>query len=195
LSEPSESWRADDRSLESLGRQIEWEGKLFSAGSERFRHGDGTEVKREKVWHPGAVGILPMDDDHVWLTRQPREVVGATASLEIPAGKLDVAGESPLQSAQRELAEEIGRQAARWTELFAFYSSPGFSDERVWLFLAEDLTEAPETEADEDERIEIVRWPLDRVGDAIAECEDAKSLIALLWLRSAHRPRSASSLA
>jgi hypothetical protein len=64
----------------------------------------------------------------------------------------------------------------------AFYTSPGFSDERVTLFLAQGLSEAPETEGDEDERIEIVRWPLERLDDAIAGCEDSKSLIALLWL-------------
>lgn len=181
----------DNAGLESLGRRIEWKGKLFSAGSERFRHPDGAEVTREKAWHPGAVGILPVDDGFVWLTRQPREVVGALASLEVPAGKLDVEGESPLQTAKRELAEEIGQQADRWTELFVFHSSPGFTDERVWLYLAEGLSDAPETAADEDERIEVVRWPLDRLPEAIAECQDAKSLIALLWLAA----RSASGLA
>jgi ADP-ribose pyrophosphatase len=169
--------------LESLGKQIEWEGKLVSVGTERFRHPDGSEVTREKVWHPGAVGILAIDEQSVWLTRQPREVVGAARSLEIPAGKLDVPGESPLQTGKRELAEEIGKEAANWEEILAFNTSPGFSDERVWLFLATDLTDSPSgAGADEDERIEIVPWPLDRLPDAIAECEDAKSLVALLWL-------------
>jgi ADP-ribose pyrophosphatase len=182
MSYEGNSPRSDDPRLESLGRRIEWEGKLFRAGSEQFRHPDGSEVTREKAWHSGAVGVLPLDDEFVWLTRQPREVVGTLASLEIPAGKLDVEGESPLQTAQRELAEEIGQQAARWTELFVFYSSPGFTDERVWLYLAEDLSPSPETAADEDEKIEVVRWPLNRLDDAIAECQDAKSLIALLWL-------------
>jgi ADP-ribose pyrophosphatase len=169
--------------LESLGKQIEWEGKLVQVGTERFRHPDGSEVTREKVWHPGAVGILAIDERSVWLTRQPREVVGATRSLEIPAGKLDVPGESPLQTGKRELAEEIGKEAANWEEILAFNTSPGFSDEHVWLFRATDLSDSPGgAAADEDERIEIVPWPLDRVGDAIAECEDAKSLVALLWL-------------
>ena len=122
------------------------------------------------------------DEAQVWLTRQPREAAGAQASLEIPAGKLDVPGEPPLRTAQRELAEEIGKQAATWSEIFAFYTSPGFTDERVWLYLATDLSDAPETQAEEDERIEIVPWPLSRLTDAIAECEDSKSLIALLWL-------------
>jgi ADP-ribose pyrophosphatase len=85
-----------------------WQGSIVTVGVEQFRHSDGTEVKREKVWHPGAVGILPIDDEFVWLTRQPREVVGLAASLEIPAGKRDVDGEPPLETAKRELAEEIG---------------------------------------------------------------------------------------
>jgi ADP-ribose pyrophosphatase len=141
-------------------------------------------VSREKIWHAGAVGILAIDERHAWLTRQPREVVGAGASLEIPAGKLDVPGELPLQTARRELAEEIGKQAASWEELFVFYTSPGFSDERVWLYLATELSDSAPAEADEDERIEVVPWPLERLQAAIAECEDSKSLIALLWLAS-----------
>jgi 8-oxo-dGTP pyrophosphatase MutT (NUDIX family) len=168
--------------FEQVSSETIWKGTIITAGVQRFRHADGEVVSREKVWHPGAVGILALDDEHVWLTRQPREVAGLTDSLEIPAGKLDVPGESPLAAAQRELAEEIGKQAAHWSDLKAFYTSPGFSDEHIWIYLARDLSPAPETEPDEDERIEIVPWPLDQVDAAIAECEDSKSLIALLWL-------------
>jgi ADP-ribose pyrophosphatase len=169
--------------FERIGADVKWEGGIVRAGSERFRYADGTEVTRDKVWHPGAVGILAIDDDHVWLTRQPREVIGDATSLEIPAGKLDVPGEPPLETAKRELAEEIGKRAEQWEELVAFYTSPGISDERVWVFLATDLSDAPEPgAADEDERIEIVPWPLSRLDDAIEQCEDSKSLIALLWL-------------
>ncbi len=174
-------------SFERIADEREWEGKIVAAGRERFRYDDGQEVTREKVWHLGAVGILAIDDDHVWLTRQPREVVGVPDSLEVPAGKLDVAGEAPLETAQRELAEEIAKRAERWEELFCFYTSPGFSDERVWLYLAEDLSDAPDQEPDEDERIEIIPWPLDRLDDAIAACHDSKSLIALLWLAARRR--------
>ena len=167
---------------EPLGADVKWEGKVIRAGVEHFRHADGTEVTRDKVWHPGAVGIIALDDDHVWLTRQPREVIGAPASLEIPAGKLDVPGEPPLDTAKRELAEEIGKRAEHWDELLSFYTSPGFSDERVWLYVATGLSDSPEVEGDEDERIEIVPWPLTKLDEAIAACEDSKSLIALLWL-------------
>jgi len=168
--------------FDRLGGETKYEGKIATVTVERFRHADGEEVTREKVWHPGAVGILPYDDRQVWLTRQPREVVNATASLEIPAGKLDVEGEQPLETARRELAEEIGKQAERWEEIAAFHTSPGFTDERVWLYAATELSDAAEAHAEENERIEIVPWPLDELDDAIARCEDSKSLIALLWL-------------
>ncbi len=168
--------------FEPVGSDITWQGVIITAGVQRFRHADGTVVSREKVWHPGAVGILAIDDEHVWLTRQPREAAGLSHSLEIPAGKLDVPGETPLSAAQRELAEEIGQQAAHWSELKAFYSTPGFSDERIWCYLARDLSPSLHTPADEDERIEIMPWPLAEIDAAIAQCEDSKSLIALLWL-------------
>jgi 8-oxo-dGTP pyrophosphatase MutT (NUDIX family) len=173
--------------FQQVGSEVMWEGDFLRAGVERFRYDDGAEVSREKVWHSGAVGILALDEQSVWLTRQPREVVGATGSLEIPAGKRDVEGESPLETAQRELAEEIGKRAGSWREIRSFYTSPGFSDERVWLFLATDLADAEGGGADEDERIEIVPWPLDRLQDAIAESDDAKTLIALLWLATRRR--------
>src|ERR1019366_877873 len=80
-----------------------------------------------------------------------------------------------------ELAEEIGKRAERWREIEPFHTSPGFSDERVWLYLATELSDEL-VESEENERIEIVAWGLERLDQAIAECEDSKSLIALLWL-------------
>ncbi len=169
--------------FEAIGSEIGFRGGIIRAGTERFRHADGAVVIRDKVWHPGAVGILAIDADHVWLTRQPREAAEMADSLEVPAGKLDVPGEAPEATARRELAEEIGKVAVRWAELMWFYTSPGFTDERVWLYLAEELadTEGP-AEAEEDERIEIVPWPRDELPAALAACRDSKSLIALLWL-------------
>jgi 8-oxo-dGTP pyrophosphatase MutT (NUDIX family) len=168
--------------FEEIGEDVQWNGKMFRAGVARFRFEDGEEVSREKVWHPGAVGVVALDDEHVWLTRQPREAIGAKASLEIPAGKLDVPGEKPLETAKRELGEEIGKAATGWEEIIVFYTSPGFSDERVWLYLATGLSDDPDSHPDEGERIEIVRWPLGRLEQAISETEDSKTLIALLWL-------------
>jgi 8-oxo-dGTP pyrophosphatase MutT (NUDIX family) len=169
--------------FEPTGTEITWQGVVITAGVAHFRHADGAIVARDKVWHPGAVGILAVDDEHVWLTRQPREVSGLTDSLEVPAGKLDVPGELPLAAAQRELDEEIAKRAADWSEIRGFYSSPGFTDEHVWLFLARGLSDSDGTaSADEDERIEIVPWPLADLDGAIAASQDAKTLIALLWL-------------
>jgi ADP-ribose pyrophosphatase len=169
--------------FELIGSEERWRGAVIGAGVSHYRHADGAVVARDTVWHPGAVGIIALDDDHVWLTRQPREVAGLTASLEIPAGKLDVPGESPLGCAQRELAEEIAKDAADWRELRGFYTSVGFSDEHIWLFLARDLCESEgQASPDEDERIEIVPWPLAELDEAIAQSEDAKTLIALQWL-------------
>jgi ADP-ribose pyrophosphatase len=168
--------------FEHVAGETKYEGKIATVSVERYRYDDGEEATREKVSHPGAVGIIAVDDRHVWLTRQPREVVGDSASVEIPAGKLDVEGESPLETAKRELAEEIGRRADRWEEIMWFYTSPGFSDERVWLYLATGLSESPDAQADELERIEIVPWSLEQLDAAIADCHDSKSLIALLWL-------------
>jgi 8-oxo-dGTP pyrophosphatase MutT (NUDIX family) len=173
--------------FEHVDSQVQWEGKFLRAGIERFRYSDGAEVSREKIWHVGAVGVIALDASSVWLTRQPREVVGEAGSLEIPAGKLDEPGESPLATAQRELGEEIGKQAESWKEIQSFYSSPGFTDERVWLFLATALSDVGTGSAEEDERIEVVRWPLDRLEQAIAESQDAKTLVALLWLLNERR--------
>jgi ADP-ribose pyrophosphatase len=173
--------------FEQIDEEVAFEGGIIRAGSERFRHADGDEVTRDKVWHPGAVGILAVDDEYVWLTRQPREAIGSADSLEVPAGKLDVPGEPPLETGKRELAEEIGKRAEHWEELFTFYTSPGFSDERVWLYLATELSDDPEHEPDPGERIDIVPWPLARLDEAIDQCEDSKTLIALLWLAGQRR--------
>ena len=166
--------------MQPLGGETVFKGRLIEVRVERFRHSDGEEVTREIVRHRGAVGIVAHDGERVWLVRQPRETVDADL-LEIPAGRLDVEGESPLEAAQRELAEEVGRGAERWERIVTFYTSAGFTDERVHLFGATGLHEAS-AESDENERIEIVPWPLARLDDAIAECRDGKTLIGLLWL-------------
>ncbi|HLM50613.1 MAG TPA: NUDIX hydrolase [Solirubrobacteraceae bacterium] len=168
--------------FERLGAETVHEAKIFTVTRERFRHEDGEEVEREIVRHEGAVGIVAHDGEHVWLVRQPREAPGVPDLLEVPAGKLDEEGEDPLQTAQRELAEEIGKAAAHWEPLHEFFSSPGFTDEKVFLFLATGLSDRS-AETEENERIDIVPWPLERLDDAIAECRDSKSLIGLLLLK------------
>jgi 8-oxo-dGTP pyrophosphatase MutT (NUDIX family) len=169
-------------SFERIDSEIVWEGRIAVVRRERWREEDGEVVEREVVGHPGAVGIVAYDSEHVWLVRQPREAAGDPRLLEIPAGKFDEEGESELQTAQRELAEEIGKAAENWHEIKRFFTSPGFTDEECVLFAATGLSDA-EAEADENERIEIVPWPLDKLDDAIADCRDSKSLIGLMWLR------------
>ena len=156
-------------------------GKIFSVWRETYRYADDAEETREIVRHPGAVGIVAHDDEVVWLVRQPREAVGVPDLLEIPAGKLDEVGEEPLQTAQRELAEEIGKAADHWEPMHDFFTTPGFADERFHLFRATGLRDHY-LQAESDERIEIVCWPLERLDDAIAACHDSKSLIGLLSL-------------
>jgi ADP-ribose pyrophosphatase len=171
----------DRREFEPLGGQSAFEGKLLEVRVERFRYPDGEEVTREIVRHPGAVGVVAHDDLHLWLVRQPRESIGDPDLLEIPAGRLDVPGEPPVAAAKRELAEEIGKSARSWEELGSYYSSPGFTDERVHLFLATDLGDAS-ADVEDNERIEVVPWPLERLEDAIDASQDAKTLIGLLLL-------------
>jgi ADP-ribose diphosphatase len=165
----------------ALGGESVYRGRFFDVRVERYRHADGEEVSREVVRHSGAVGIVAHDEHDLWLVRQPREVIGQPDLLEIPAGRLDVAGESPRAAAERELAEEIGMGAGSWRTILDYYVSPGFTDERMYLFHASELYAAPAHSA-ENERIEIVRWPLARLDHAIAACLDAKTLIGLQWL-------------
>lgn len=170
--------------FEKVGSDTVWSGHIGQVRVERYRHADGVEVTRENVAHPGAVAIVAHDDNHVWLVRQPREICDEHALLEIPAGKCDEDGEPPLETAKRELAEEIGKAAGTWEHLKAIYTSPGFTDERIDIFLATDLSDVERPPVEEDERIEIVAWPRHRLDDAIAACEDAKSLVGLLLFRA-----------
>src|SRR6266480_1881034 len=169
--------------FERIGGEEVWSGRLFSVHVDRFRYDDGEEAEREIARHPGAVGVVAHDGERIHLVRQPREPVDEPALLELPAGKLDTEGEEPLDTAKRELAEEIGKGAREWRFLTRFYSTPGFADEEVHLYLATDLYDEP-AEASENERIEVETVPLERLDDVIAECRDSKTLIGLLWFRA-----------
>lgn len=174
-------------SFERISGEEKWRGQIGTVKVERFRHDDGDIVEREVVDHPGAAVMLPFDGERIWLVRQPREAVGEQALLELPAGKLN--GAEPLETAQRELREEIGKSAAKWKHLTSFYASPGFTNEQIHAYLATELSDDP-LEAEEDERIEVVAEPLERLHDLIRECRDSKSLIALLWFRAFELPNT-----
>ena len=170
--------------FEQTHSEVAYEGRLATVCRRRYRHEDGEEVDREVVLHPGAVGVVAHDGERVWLVRQPREAVGLPDMLELPAGKLDEAGEEPLETARRELAEEIGKAAEHWEHLHTFHTSPGFTDEAVHLFLATGLSDVDRPEVAEDERIEIVSHRLSELGDLIAANRDSKTLIGLMLLRA-----------
>jgi 8-oxo-dGTP pyrophosphatase MutT (NUDIX family) len=171
--------------FERISSETVYKGSFFSVRKEVFRHEDGAEATREIVSHTGAVGIVVLDEDRLWLVRQPREAVGVPDLLEIPAGKLDEDGEEPLETAKRELAEEIGKQAAGWEPLGSFFTSPGFTDEEVHLFLATGISDVDERpEVHEDERIDVEVRPLADLEALIEESRDSKTTIGLARLQA-----------
>jgi ADP-ribose pyrophosphatase len=170
--------------FERTASETLYEGGFFSVRKEVFRHEDGADAVREIVVHTGAVGIVVLDGEQLWLVRQPREAIGSPDLLEIPAGKLDEDGEEPLETAKRELAEEIGKQARAWEPLGAFYTSPGFTNEQVHLFLATGISDVEQRpEVHEEERIDVETRPLADLDALIAESTDSKTIIGLARLR------------
>ena len=161
-------------------------GFLISLGEGTFAGPDGAEFTRDVVHHPGAVSVVPLErDGAVLLVRQYRAAIDREL-LEIPAGKRDVADEPPELTAHRELAEEVGRVAARMDLLGTFYNSPGFCDEYSYTYLARDLTQVPvEAHSVEEASMTIERHSLDAAIGLIASGEivDAKTIIALTLAR------------
>jgi 8-oxo-dGTP pyrophosphatase MutT (NUDIX family) len=170
-------------SFERIDSKTAWEGQIATVHVDRIRYDDGNEVDRERVSHPGAVAVVAHDGERLFLVRQPREAVDEQSLLELPAGKLDAEGEGPLETAKRELAEEIGKGARTWRHLTTFYTSPGFVEEVCHVYVATDLYDES-AEAEEDERIEIVEAPLAELDAVIEGCHDAKTLVGLLWFRA-----------
>lgn len=166
-------------------------GKRFVPGGtflniERRHFVIGTHhLVRVVVHHPGAVAVVPVVGDDVLLIEQYRAPLDRRL-LEIPAGKRDQEGESAERTAARECEEEIGMRPGRLTPLGNVYTTPGFSDERIWLFLAEDLQPVqPRPQGVEEEGSSIVRMP---IADALRRVDegsivDAKTVIGLQTLR------------
>ena len=175
--------------MERIGSEIMYEGRIARVRLDEFRYRDGSTSIREVVGHPGAVAVLAHDERFLYLVRQPREAVGEEALLELPAGKLDVKGETPIECARRELAEEVGKAASSWRELKRFYTSPGFAEEEVIVYLATELEDA-DGRPDAEERLEVVAWSLGDLDRAIEECRDSKSLIGMLIFRDLRREPS-----
>jgi len=154
-------------------------GRVFDVTIDTVREGDKTYV-REVVHHPGSAVILPaFQDGTIALVRQYRHPA-VRYLLELPAGTLDDK-ERPEEGAARELEEELGLVAGNLEKISEFFVSPGFCEEKMWLYLATDLTETQQR-LEDDELIEVVRLPIDRALQMITdgEIEDAKTIIGLM---------------
>ncbi len=161
-----------------LERHEVFAGPIFKVQSGSVRLDDGQTARRDIVAHRGGVGVVPIHAGMVLLVRQFR--IGAGCELvEIPAG-LREPGEEPIQTAARELAEELGYRAGRLIPLTTYRTSPGFTDEQTAIFLALDLEPVPAT-PDWDERLHPVEQPLAGLAEALAAgtYEDGKTLVGL----------------
>lgn len=142
----------------------------------------GEVVPRTVVRFGGAVSVVPVVDDEVVLIRQYRTPLDA-ALLELPAGKLDVPGEDRKAAAARELEEEVGFTAGHLEEVARFYTSPGFADEEMTVFIATDLTPTGMSPVGAEEvAAEVVRIPIAEIPQMLAEVEDSKTLVGLMAL-------------
>lgn len=157
-----------------------YEGRVVNLRIDTVELPDGKNAKREIVEHPGAVAIVPLlDATKVVMIRQFRQAAGQVLT-EIPAGTRD-AGEAPKACALRELIEETGYSAGKLTLMFSTYLAPGYSEEMLHTFLAEDLTPA-KAQQDEDEFVEVVTVELEDAVEMITtgEVKDAKTVCGLL---------------
>ncbi len=162
-----------------------YHGRIISLDVDEVRFPDGSIGSLEMIRHPGASAVVPLldtdaDDPTVLLIRQYRYAADGYL-YEIPAGRLDP-GESPMECAHRELAEETGYRAARVEPLFTMFTTPGFTDEKIHLFLATGLT-AGDANREADEFLELVPTKLSRALSMVeqGEIKDAKTALALLY--------------
>src|SRR5690349_7987351 len=168
------------------GSEIAAEAGFLTITEEHVVGPDGEAFDRFVVRHPGAVVVVPVDGDEVIFVRQYRVAIDQDL-LEVPAGKRDVDGEPPEETARRELEEEIGHRPGRLVKLAEFFNTPGFCDEHTHLFLALDLEDlgASNTVSPEEREMTVERVSWARIDELIAagELTDAKSLIGVLLAR------------
>ena len=178
--------RDDPTDPEVSASDLVFDGRVWAVRRETFTL-DGESIVREFVDHPGAVAILALDErDRVLLIKQYRHPV-RSRDWELPAGLLDLDGESPLAAAQRELAEEVDLVAEHWNLLSEFMTSPGGSNEVVRIYLARGVSAAPEVFARTEEEAGIeLRWvPLDEAIDAVLSREVQNAILCLAVLTAA----------
>jgi ADP-ribose pyrophosphatase len=188
LKKPARSSRKPSRranKAQVLQSKIVYKGAAFSVSSDRVREPNGVVARRDVVRHSGSAVILAVDDSRpdprILLERQYRYAADAYL-WELPAGRVDP-GEKPLAGAKRELLEETGYRAAKWTKALFFYPSPGFLDETMTVYLARGLR-AGDAQPEEDERIECQLMPLSRALEMVRSGEicDGKTIAFVLWL-------------
>jgi len=166
--------------IKTVHSETVYSGKVFTVRVDHVQLDTGKVIKLDIVQHNGAIIIVPLDrEGNIWFVEQYR-YAAAEPLLELPAGTLEDQ-EDPLSSAQRELREEIGMAAAKFTHLGEFYLAPGYSTEYSYIYLAEDLSPAP-LPCDEDEMITVVKAPVEEVFQWVKakKIRDSKTLAALL---------------
>jgi len=178
-----------------LSTETVYDGRVISLRLDTVAMPGGGNSVREVVAHPGAVAVVALDDeDRVVLVRQYRHPVGRHL-WELPAGLRDEDGEPPLETAKRELAEEVQLGAGRWSLLTTTYSTPGFCDEQVLVYLAEDLVEAARPDGfvveHEEADMTVERVPLTDAVQRVFD-GDIRNASAVVGLLAAAQVRSAS---
>ena len=177
----------DSASFEHLREIVRYQGRMVKMSSMVWRGPDGAEFERDFVGHPGAVAVVPiLDDGKIVLVKQFRTPLGRE-TLELPAGVMDKPGELSVEAAARELAEETGYVASDMIDLGVIHTAPGWSDERIALFVARGLR-ADEREADGIEEqfmstVEVSPEEFDSLVER-GELTDAKTLVGVLLMRS-----------
>lgn len=164
-----------------ISSEQKFSGRLIDLYLDQVELPNGETTTREWIDHPGAVCLIPiLPDGKICLIRQFRYGPGEEF-IEIPAGKLD-AGEAPLDCAYRELEEETGYRTKKLTFLTNIYPAIGFSNEKMWMYLAEDLV-ASTNNLDKDEFLELLPTPLDEALEWVwsGKITDVKTIIGILW--------------